>query len=243
MSNEQIQEETPASEEIQENETPNEQIVTEELAEKLGVSKTLVGKPIEDLGKSLRELQTDYAKTKSKLKEAEKSRQKEAEKPNLKAPDPLNFENDDDYQRALDDYIDRRFTEKFQPYQQDILSQKQKAVMDSIQKELPEGMNLNDVAQEWMEAVNFQEGDERLFDGNPNFIKNAIVNFAQGKKLKEITTHLDKETNDKVIEKIRQSLRIQPRDYDLNSVDKTHPQTTGVVARILQRQEKENKME
>ena len=241
MSNEQIQEETPASEEL--NETQNEQIVTEELAEKLGVSKTLVGKPIEDLGKSLRELQTDYAKTKSKLKEVEKSKTKEAEKPNLKAPDPLNFENDDDYQRALDDYIDRRFMEKFQPFQNDLMTQKQKTVMDSIQKELPEGMDLNEVAQEWMEAVNFQEGDEQLFNGNPNFIKNAIVNFAQAKKLREVTTHLDKETNDKVIEKIRQSLRLQPRDYDLNSVDKTHPKSAGVVSRILQRQEQEKQME
>ena len=68
-------------------------------------------------------------------------------------------------------------------------------------------------------------------------------NFAQAKKLREVTTHLDKETNDKVIEKIRQSLRLQPRDYDLNSVDKTHPKSAGVVSRILQRQEQEKQME
>lgn len=242
MSEEQIQEGTQASEEIQD-ETQHEQIVTEELAEKLGVSKTLVGKPIDELGKSLRALQTDYAKTKSKLKEVEKSSKKEAEKPNLKAPDPLNFESDDDYQRALDDYIDRRFAEKMQPLQKDIVAQKQQAVMNAIQKELPQGMKLEEVAQEWMESVGFQEGDEMLFQGNPKIIQNAIVGYAKAKKLQEIQGQLDKESGDLALEKIRKSLGIQSKDFDLNSVERSTKKTNGVVSRILARQERELKLQ
>lgn len=235
---EQIQEETQANEE---DKTPEEQIVTAELAEKLGVSKTLVGKPIDELGKSLRELQTDYARTKSTLKEIQSQKQKEVERPNLKAPDPLNFEKDEDYQRAYDAYLDNKVNERLQPLIQAQHQQQLKAVMDTIQSELPKGMNLDEVANEWMEASNVTNAD--LPHLNLNMVKNSIVSFAKSKKLNEIEAFLEKDTGDLALSKIRASLKNQPKDFDLNSVERTKPEQDTVVQRILKRQLAEQKME
>ena len=215
-----------------------EQIVTEEMAEKLGVSKTLVGKPLDDLGKSLRELQTDYARTKSRLKEVEKAKQQEATKPNL-APDPLDFENKADYDRALNGYIKSMVDAELTPLRQAQLEQQQMAAYNTIQKQLPPGMNVETVAQEWMESVNFQPGDEAMFQGNVKIFQDAIVNYAKAKQLSEVTSHLEKETNDEVISRIRKSLNVQAKDFELNSVDKTRTKPDGLVQRILKQQESE----
>jgi len=161
----------------------------------------------------------------------------------LKAPDPLNFQDVNDYQRALDEYMDKKLEAKLQPYRETQVAQQSKNIMQSIQSHLPQGMNAEEIADEWAESVGFNAQDAHLLGGNVKLVEDAIVNYAKAKKLSEINTLLTKEQNDVVAEKIRKSLSNNPTEYDLNSVDRTKSSKNGMVQRILQRQENELKME
>lgn len=222
--------ETPANDDG----TLLEQTVTEELAEQFGVSKTLVGKPISELGKSMKELTKSYSQIKNQLKEVQKP--KEAPQ-KISAPDPLNFEDPGDYASALKDFnrmvAEEVVQEKLQPLQKLVQTQQEKIVIDTIQSQLPKGMKAENVAEEWMDHVNITQDELAFF--TPQLLVDNVVNFAKAKKFSEVSQYVEKESGEKAIEKIRNSLKVQSRDYDLNSVDKTKKSTNTVVDRLLKR--------
>lgn len=220
----------------------SEQLVADEkLIELFGLPKDLIGQPIDKVANVVKSTRKELTKKQQELSELKKTQVK-PQTTELKAPDPLNFQDVADYQRALDEYVDKKVEQKFQPYRENQVAQQTHNVMQSIQSRLPSGMDANDIAQEWAESTNFNVQDAYLLNGNAKFIEESIINYAEAKKLKEINTLLTKEQNDVVAEKIRKSLSKNPVDYDLNSIDRTKSTKDGVVQRILKRQELEKNL-
>lgn len=234
---EQLQVETQADQNSETHES--EQLVADEkLIELFGLPKDLIGQPIDKVANVVKSTRKELTKKQQELSELKKTQVK-PQTNELKAPDPLNFQDVADYQRALDEYVDKKVEQKFQPYRENQVAQQTKTVMQSIQSRLPQGMNADSVAEEWAESVGFNTQDAYLLGGNVKLIEDSIVNYAEAKKLKEINLLLTKEQNDVVADKIRKSLGSNPVDYELNSIDRTKTGNNGTVQRILKRQENE----
>ena len=233
-----------ASEEnLETNNTHEEQVINEEMVQLFGVPKNLVGKPITELAKSYKEASkklTQLAQEKSALK---KQIESQAVKDH-NAPDPLEYDNNEAYNRAMNEYLDsvieQRLASKLSPLQQQFVQTQTQSVFGAIQKQLPD-VNPEEVAQEWMEENGYTPEDgQTIFQGDINRVIKSIVNYQKAKELDKVRTAIDKESGDKAIEAIKRSLKIQPKQSDLNSVTKHIPSgADSAVSRILTKLENE----
>lgn len=216
------------------NDTPKEQVVTEQMVQMFGVPKSLVGKPIEKLAESYKNASKKLTQLAQENSELKKSKSK------VKAPDSLDYENTEEYDRAMSEWVDNELSRKLAPFQQQLIQQQTASVFQAIQKQLPDA-NPEEVAEQWMEDNGYSpEDSQRVFQGDINRVIKSIVNYQKAKKLDEVQTTMSKESGNKAIEMIQKSLKIQPKDSDLNSITKKHPSgEDSVASRIAAKLENE----
>ncbi len=220
---EQVQEDIQGNEEII-NDTPQEQVVTEQMVQMFGVPQSLVGKPIEKLAESYKNASKKLTQLAQENSELKKSKSK------VKAPDSLDYDSTEEYDRAMKAWVDNELSEKLAPFQQQLIQQQTSSVFQAIQKQLPDA-NAEEVANQWMEDNGYTpEDSQRVFQGDVNRVIKSIVNYQKAKKLDEVQTTIAKESGNKAIEMIQKSLKIQPKDSDLNSVTKKLPNAGDSIA-------------
>lgn len=215
--------------------TPREQVITNEMVQMFGVPHSLVGQPIDKLAESYKNASKKLTKLAQENSELKKQKSK------VKAPDSLDFGDDTEaYDRAMREWVSEQFSEQLAPFQQQLIQQQTANVFQAIQKQLPDA-NAEEVAQQWMDDNGYTPEDSmRVFQGDVNRVIKSIVNYQKAKKLDEVQTTMSKESGNKAIEMIQKSLKIQPKDGDLNSITKKQsPVGETMASRIAAKLENE----
>lgn len=139
--------------------SPEQGVVTEEIASKFPALKSYIGKPIEDAFKAYQSLASDYTKKSQELKSLKNAQQKNPEKEIEaevnKLPDPM--EDFEGYKKGLAKLLvkagltkSQEVEEVRQAIQQEQVKKKEAEVLNLLRDALPEGVYPERVIEEYV---------------------------------------------------------------------------------------------
>ena len=197
---EEAEEEEETESEESEDSTP---LITEKIAKEAGLPKELVGKPIDELGKSYRNLLTDYTKKSSELAELKKVQVKDTPKETEKElsidemPDPIeDIEGFREWMKRYDAQSRNRLKKELEPIETAKKAQTVKDTFDNIADAVGKNVDIKSLIDEWGEHSELSESDYEIYLSNPKRLIKPVIDFYYAKAYKQQLMKQKAKTNE-----------------------------------------------
>lgn len=245
-------------------ETQEELLITEELAKSFGVSKSFIGKPIEELAKSHKEALKWGTENSQQLKEMSKQleelksglNQKQVESAQEVVEDELGDMPDPvDDPKGFKDYMksfkkalrDEAIKEAKAQIENDpsiktaqdlAAKQSEEMTLKLIQSSLGEDEKADEVLQNWFEANEKyvpQLMESGIYKNNPEKLANDILQFHKANSFDALKSAQDSDTKLKIHQKTKENLaRVKPSMTKSSTSPRTETKNGGLVSEMLE---------
>lgn len=213
-------------------------LITEKIAKEAGLPKELIGKPIDELGKSYRNLLADYTKKASELAELKKVQVKDTPKEAEKElsidemPDPIeDIEGFKEWMKRYDAQSKSRLKQELKPIEDAKRAQSVKDTFDNIADAVGKNVDIKTLIDEWGEHSGLSEEDYEIYTSNPKRLIKPVIDYYYAKAYKQQLMKQKAKTNEAEILKQKS---IKPDGAKLVSYSKgTRQAEDTAVQRLL----------
>ena len=205
-----------------------EAVITPEMAKAWGLPKEMAGKPIEEAGKSYRNLLAEFTKKNAELAELKKVKKPESDIEEI--PDPLeDLEGFKSWVKQFKESMTGTVEENVKPIQEARKAQAIKESLDNIQSKLPKDVDVSQLLNEWGDYNELSEDDYQEYLDNPKRFVKPVIDFYYAKEYKAKLKQAEKKSKDLFIK----SQRNEQADTSINTYNKSRPEESNDVFKRL----------